>query len=145
MTNDPKCEEIMLAVMALGDRETPAVPAAVVEAHLAGCASCREWAGELADVSGMLDDCRPKPDTYDLWPALAPSLTPSRARVARRGAVAPFITLVAVLVGYRVLLYNASGPEIVLKVIVVALVVAAFVVARENPFRIETERALGAE
>jgi predicted anti-sigma-YlaC factor YlaD len=145
MMNDSKCEEIMLAVMALGDNETPAVPASVVEEHLSACTSCSVWAGELADLSAILDGCRRKPAEYNLWPALVPSLTPSRARVAHRGAVAPFIILVAVLVGYRVLLYNATTPEVLLKLIVVALVVFAFVVARENPFRIETERALGAE
>ncbi len=145
MTRDVPCDEIMLAVMALADGETPDVPATSIEAHLDGCASCKTWSTELADMTGMFDRCERLTDSHDLWPTLAPALVRPQTTPARNTSVAPFVVLVAALVGYRVLLYAAQAPEHVLKLLAVVLIVVAFAVARENPFRIETGHTLGVE
>jgi predicted anti-sigma-YlaC factor YlaD len=139
------CDDVMVSVMALADGETPPMSAEAVRTHLAGCAACSAWSEELAETARLLDACRRPNDPHDLWPSLAPEIVPPAARRARTNTVAPFAALGAVLVTFRLLLYGAAAPEIALKLAVVALVVATFVVAKENPFKIEAERPLGAE
>jgi predicted anti-sigma-YlaC factor YlaD len=145
MTDKTACDDVMLSMMALADGETPPLAVEAVGAHLEGCSACRALSDELADTSRLLGACRRQTDSYDLWPALAPHLAPPAARRVSAMAVAPFAALVVILVAFRLLLYGASGTALGLKLTAVALVVAAFLVARENPFKIEAERPLGAE
>lgn len=145
MPNDVSCDDCMLAVMVLGDGEAPDVSPDDIESHLVACESCQTWSAELADITSMLEGCRRQDDSHDLWPALAPSIVPQRAHRYHDKALAPFVVLVAALVGYRFVLLAAPGPELALKLLAIVLIVAAFAVARENPFRIETERELGTE
>ena len=145
MTDKTTCDEVMISTMALADGETPPLPAEAVRAHLEECAACRAWSEELQDTIRILGACRRGSDSYDLWPALAPRLAPPVARRSPVVAVAPFLALVVALVAFRLVLFGAAGPASGLKLAAVAAVVAAFLVARENPFKIEAERALGAE
>jgi predicted anti-sigma-YlaC factor YlaD len=142
MTDETTCDEAMISAMALADGETPPLPVEAVRAHLEACAACRAWSEELDDTARILSACRRRGDPHDLWPALAPCIAPSRAR---RSPVAPFVALAVVLVAFRLVLYGAAGLAIGLKLTAVAVVVAAFLMSRENPFKIEAERPLGAE
>ena len=145
MTDKTTCDDVMVSVMALADGETSPMSAEAVRAHLAGCAACSAWSDELADIDRLLGVCRRPNDPHDLWPAIAPRLGLPEFRRSRVGAIAPFVALAAILVAFRLLLYGAAASEIALKLTTVALVVAAFLVARENPFKIEAERPLGGE
>jgi predicted anti-sigma-YlaC factor YlaD len=142
MTDKMTCDEVMISAMALTDGETPPLPAEAVRAHLEVCAACLAWSEGLEHTARIFDACQRRSDPRDLWPALAPSIAPSGAR---RSRVAPFVALAVVLVTYRLVLYGATGLAIGLKLTAVAVVVAAFLIARENPFKIEAERPLGAE
>jgi predicted anti-sigma-YlaC factor YlaD len=145
MTDKTTCDDSMVSVMALADGETPPMSAEAVREHLASCAACSAWSDEIADTARLLGACRRPDDPHDLWPALAPRLAPPGARLSRVGTVAPFVALAAILVAFRLLLYGAAAPEMALKLTAVALAVSAFLVVRENPFKIEAERPLGAE
>jgi predicted anti-sigma-YlaC factor YlaD len=140
MTNEPTCDEALLAAMAIADGETPPVPAAAVEAHLAVCPSCREQVEELAATSRLLDAHRRAPVSGDLWPDLERRIARPRA-----AGLAPFLALAAVLAGSRLLLAAAEVPATAVKLLVVAAVVLTFVYVRENPFKIDPELRLGTE
>ena len=145
MTDETTCDDVMLSVMATADGETPPMAAEAIRSHLAGCAACRAWSEELAHTARLFDTSRRPSDSHDLWPALAPHLAQPEARRARVGNVALFVALATVVVVFRILLYGAAAPEIALKLTAVVLVAAAFLIARENPFKIEAERPLGVE
>ena len=145
MTDETTCDDVMVSLMALVDGETPPMATEAVRAHLAGCAACSAWSEELADTARLLGACRRPSDPHDLWPALAPRLAPPVARRSRVNTVVHFVVLAAILVAFRLLLYGAAASEIALKLTAVALVVVTFLVARENPFKIEAERPLGGE
>jgi predicted anti-sigma-YlaC factor YlaD len=142
MTDETTCDEAMIAAMALADSETPTLPVEALRAHLEACAACRAWSDDLEHTARILSACRRRGDPHDLWPALSPRVAPY---VTRRSPVAPFVALVVVLAAFRLVLYGAAGLAIGLKLTAVAFVVAAFLTLRENPFRIEAERPLGAE
>ena len=140
MTNEPTCDEALLASMAIADGEAPPVPAAAVDAHLAACASCREQMAALAATSHLLDTHRRAPVSGDLWPGLERRIVRPRA-----AGLAPFLALAAALAGYRVLLAAELLPAGAVKLLVVAAIVLTFVYIRENPFKIDPELRLGTE
>jgi predicted anti-sigma-YlaC factor YlaD len=142
MKNDVTCDEILMSAMAIADGESPPVPAATVEAHLAGCPSCREQAAGLAATARLLDGGRRAPVAVDLWPDLERRIAAPPSRAA---GLAPFLALAAVLAGYRVLLAAATVPATAVKLLVVAAIVLTFVYVRENPFNIKTELRLETE
>src|SRR5262245_11552153 len=139
MRDETTCDDVMMSVMAIADGETPPVSAEAVKAHLAGCAACSAWSRELAETAHLFDASGRPSDSHDLWPSLAPHLSHSGVRRASAGNGALFVALAAVVVVFRILLYGAGAPEIALKLCAIALVAAAFLVARENPFKIEAE------
>jgi predicted anti-sigma-YlaC factor YlaD len=145
MTEIPTCTDMLIAAMAIRDGEQPLVPVEAVEEHLAGCPACRAESEGLAATSRLFDTCRRAGVETDLWPALEPRVAAAPSRAGRQAVWVPFIALAVVLVGSRVLLALTTEGALAIKLLVVALAVAAFVYARENPFTIRTEFTLRQE
>jgi predicted anti-sigma-YlaC factor YlaD len=144
MKDSPKCEDILMAAMAIFDGERSPVPEAVVEEHLAACGTCRDEMEGMAATARRFDGCHRAEVHADLWPALAPRVAKA-ARDERRPILVPFVLLAVVLVAARVLLALTPDVAVAIKLLAVALAIAAFASARENPFTIKTELSLTQE
>ena len=66
----PGCDDVLAAVMARLDGETPALPADRIDAHLAGCAGCRAAAARMTAQQGQLAALSLAGPGVDLWPAV---------------------------------------------------------------------------
>ena len=68
---DPReCEDVLIAVMAGLDGETPALSPAQIEAHLGGCADCRAALAPMTVLQRQLAGLALSGPATDLWPAV---------------------------------------------------------------------------
>jgi predicted anti-sigma-YlaC factor YlaD len=83
-----ECRVAREALSASLDGEEPAVPVAAADGHLAGCARCRAWRDDLADLHREVR-VRPAEPVPDLSTAIvAAHLPPARRRGAGRNPLA---------------------------------------------------------
>ena len=112
--NDPtRCTEIQMAALARLDGEPTGLPAAAIDAHIAGCPTCQAALAGLSAVHSNLGRVDYERLETDLWPAVGPRLArraPARAP-RERGAI---LGLTAVLVAWRLaqLLLDMPAPVV---------------------------------
>lgn len=134
----PDCESIQMSAMALADGELSPLPLAEVEAHLAGCANCRQEAEGLQSLAQRLTAQQRLMHDEDVWQRIAPQLaaTARRPRVSWR--VLALLGL-ALLGGRTFELIAPHDLGLWFGLVFVAVIVVAFALLKENPFRINTE------
>lgn len=106
------CDQYREALSAELDGEPGGLPVAAVEAHLAGCASCRHWQADAGRVSRLvrLAPAEPMPDLARAVLASAGPLRPSAGRgAATARAALTAVALVQALVAWPGLLRGQDG------------------------------------
>jgi hypothetical protein len=129
------CEEVLIAQMALRDREEPPFAKEHVDAHVAGCANCQHEPGQVEALDQVLASQTISEQRIDLWPAI-------ENRIAKRPTLGwkPFALIGSLLVIYKMLeMLPAQAPGLAFKLVPLVIVGLLFVLIKENPFRINTE------
>ncbi len=131
------CEQVRIAAMALADGETPLLPRAAIQGHLAECAECRRELGELQAIDRWWQGQSRQTHAVDLWPQLADRLqSPAGQPEKRRWLLA----LAALLVVFKLIEFIPNRSlGMWAQLVPLLLAAAAFAVAGENPFQIKTE------
>lgn len=133
----PDCESIQMSAMALAEGERALLPLAAVEAHLAVCAHCRQVAEELHSLAQLLSAQQRLAHGEDVWQRLAPQLAATHQPRASWRVLA---LLGLALLGGRT--FELIAPHDLggwFGLVLAAVIVVAFVVLKENPFRLNTE------
>ncbi len=96
-----QCPAIREAVSARLDGESPGVPAAELDAHLAGCAGCAAWAADAAAVTrrARLAPAPPVPDLTAAVLTALPRRLPGAAVAARARLATSALRLALLAVG----------------------------------------------
>jgi predicted anti-sigma-YlaC factor YlaD len=126
------CKAVRIAAMARDDGEPSPLPVTDIEAHVQGCAACREAIGAGRVLHGRLASAHRRMPAVSLWPAIEQRVTSDRG--GRWWAA-----LVALALAYKLLELSPIDLGIGLKLVAVAIVVAGFVVLRANPFVMPAE------
>jgi predicted anti-sigma-YlaC factor YlaD len=136
------CEDILIQKLALIDGETNEAAAAQIDAHLAGCESCRREIEQLENLVTMLNrQQRQAPDT-DLWAAVEKRIDAESETILTL-QWQPFVLLGIFLVVYKLLeMIPERDFGWALRLVPFVLIAALFVVLKENPFKINTELIL---
>lgn len=131
------CEQVRIAAMALADGESPPIPRAAIEAHLAECAECRQELGELQALDRLWQAQSRKTHAVDLWPQLVDQLQSPIRQPEKR----PWLpALAALLVVFKLIEFVPNRSLGVWAQFVPLLLAAAvFALAGQNPFQIKTE------
>lgn len=100
------------------DGELAPAERAACEAHLAGCAGCREVLADLQRLGREVRALAPRPPAHDLWPALAARLDRSRRAAPRTrwwlAFAAGVLATLGALLAYRIVIQReAREPELV--------------------------------
>lgn len=135
MSPTPDCERVRTQLMAALDGATSARSPRDQE-HLAACASCQQWLGDLESVVGQLQGLSYRRLDVDLWSAVEGRIRPT----GRDGSVANRIWPIAGLVlAWRALQLSIDLPLPELHPMV-PLAAAIWVIARVtgDPLAIET-------
>jgi predicted anti-sigma-YlaC factor YlaD len=131
------CESVCLSAMAIAEGESPLLPPAQVEAHLAKCMNCREEVGQITDFMKIMDAQKRLEQTEDLWPAIEPSLRGQKLRSDSAFTWRHFLALGLILAGYRAIeLMPGNRLGLWTNLIPALLIVAVFVYLKENPFKL---------
>ena len=96
--NNHACDEVLLAVMASLDGETPALPADRIEAHMSGCAECRAAVATMKAFQPQLAELTLSGPATDLWPAVGRRI--ERQPAQARGWLA-FVLVAGICVVWR--------------------------------------------
>jgi anti-sigma factor RsiW len=104
------CEDRKFEIQELLDGELPALEAAKLTAHLAGCAGCRAYEASMAGLLGRLDQTlrAPGPAPQLEVPAFQPVVVPFRPR--RRAWTGWAAAAAAVVLAVGVALPRAHAP-----------------------------------
>lgn len=132
------CEDVLMAQMAVADREEPPFPKQQMSAHIAGCVNCQHELNQLQALDQLFTAQTVSEPRVDLWPAIEKG-------IAKRPALSwrPFALIGALLVGYKLLeMLPTHDLGLAFKLVPLVIVVLLFVFIRENPFRINTELVL---
>lgn len=135
MNPDIQCETVRPRLMAAMDGETGEASSAD-RAHLAGCASCRQWLDGLGHLDGRLQRLAYPDPRIDLWTSLQPRIHDLDAKtdVARRLWV-----IGALVLGWRVLQLVIDLPLPALHPLVpIAAAAAALWRLAGDPLAVET-------
>ena len=136
------CESVSMAAMAIADGYQPELSSDQIGTHLASCADCRRQLEQLQELSSLLDTQKRRLRTENLWQKIEPRL-PDVTRTSKSRVSASFMSLGALLLGYRLLeLVPDRHFNFLFKFVPVLLVIAAFGYLRENPFKINSELSL---
>jgi Putative zinc-finger len=132
------CEEILIALMAVFDGEQTDFSPEQLNAHTAECESCRREIEEMQGAFSLLREQSRNEFNANLWPSID-----ARIDAGAKTRWTPFLFVGALLVGYKFLeMIPETAFGFVFKIVPVALVVALFVLLKENPFKINTELIL---
>lgn len=131
------CDDVLMAQMAAADGEAPELSREFLEAHIAGCANCRQELQQMQALDGVLARHTLAEPDVNVWPAV-------EKRIARRAlGWHPFALIGLLLVIYKLLeLVPARDPGMAFKLVPLVIVVLLFILIKENPFRINTELAM---
>jgi Putative zinc-finger len=134
--NKENCEEILTAKMAVFDGEETEFSPEELDAHLAGCESCRLEIEEMQSTFALLKRQERQVSNVDLWSAI-------EARIVAKTNWKPFLFLAGFLVVYKLAeMVPETEPGFAFKFVPFVFVVALFVFLKENPFKINTELIL---
>jgi predicted anti-sigma-YlaC factor YlaD len=132
------CDDILMALMAVADGEEPNIGPDLVEAHIAGCESCRSEADQAKAMAGILQNYTRREESAGLWPAIAAPIKAKRPAAWSNWEV--FAALALVLMSYKLIeMLPAKDPGYFLKAVPIMAAAALFIFLRENPFKINTE------
>lgn len=144
--NGISCEQVRMAAMAAADGCRSDLSPDRIDAHLAGCAECRQEVGRLETLAALLGGQKRRAQAGDIWPSVAAQLLlvePDRAAAFTRRA---FIFLGLSLLGYKLVeMVSDHDFGLYIKIVPVLLVIAVFVYLKENPFKINAELRLEGE
>jgi predicted anti-sigma-YlaC factor YlaD len=136
--NKENCEEIQIALMAVFDGETTDFSPEQLNAHLSGCANCRQEIDAMRNTFALLKNDERREQNVDLWSSIEPRIE-AKARTNWK----PFVVLGVFLIVYKL---TEMLPEtdfgFVFKLVPIVFVVALFAFLKENPFKINTELIL---
>ena len=134
------CEAVRMAASAAADGH-PILDAAQLEDHLARCGDCRNEVERLAGLMQLLDSQKRRASTDQLWGRIEP-LLPAPTKAGRSASRDLWILAPTsiVLVVYKLLeQLTAHHIAFQLKLVPLLLVIALFVLLKENPFRVNPQ------
>jgi predicted anti-sigma-YlaC factor YlaD len=140
-----KCEEVVLAAMAVADGEQPILSVDQVEAHLTNCPDCRREVEQLNSLAKLLDGQKRRELSPDLWLSISERLGPSTATptTARGQNWQPFLLLGLLLVIFKLVeMIPERDFGLMFKLVPLLFVIAVFSYLKENPFKINLELKL---
>ena len=141
-----KCEEVVLAAMAVADGDKPLLTADQVNAHLANCADCRQEVEQLNSLAKLLDGQKRRELSPDMWSSIKERLGSSTAATpttARGHKSQPFLLLGLVLVIFKLVeMVPERDLGLLFKLVPLLFVIAVFSYLKENPFKINLELKL---
>ena len=141
-----RCEEMMLAIMAIADGEKPLLPAEVVTVHVENCVKCRQEVDQLAGIATLLEGQQRRRQVLDLWPALEDQLRTMQAEAAPVAAARmwpAFFVLGLLLVTYKLAeMIPERDLGLLFKLVPLLAVIIVFRYLKENPFKINLELTL---
>lgn len=140
------CKSVSMAAMAIADGYQPGLSSEQIGAHLASCAVCRREIEQLQELSSLLDTQERRLMTENVWRTIEPRLPVAQPAQRTSNFLPLFMSLGALLLGYRLLeLIPDRDFSFLFKFVPVLLVIAAFGYLRENPFSINSELSLEGE
>jgi hypothetical protein len=137
--NQPGCEEMQIAAMAIEEGQVPEIPVPLVREHLNQCPACRDAVTAISSTLATLAHRTRRRHPADLWPAI-------QRNVAPRPAAWPYVVL-AVLLGVYELIDLVSDRQwsIAIQIIPVLIAFGLFRILKQSPFQIATELRLEGE
>lgn len=137
-----KCEEVSMAMMAIGDGEKPVLAADEIAHHLAHCAECSQEFEQLNSLAKLLNDQKRRELSPDLWPNIKKRLgSPPAAGPAQQWAA--FLVLGLLLVIFKLLeMIPERDLGLLFKLVPLLFVIGMFGYFKENPFKINLELTL---
>ena len=140
----PKCEQIAMARMAIGDGEEPAMPVDEVTAHLEGCADCRRELEQLDGLAKLLNGQERREVSPDLWPAVSERLAATSPVASASAHKWPaFVVLGLLLVIFKLVeMIPERDLGFLFKLAPLLVVAILFACVKENPFKINLELTL---
>ena len=137
--NQPGCEEMQIAAMAIAEGQAPEIPVPLVREHLNQCAACRDAAAAMSSTLATLASQTRRRHPADLWPAI-------QRNVAPRPAAWPYVVLAMLLAVYELIeLVPDRQWSIAIQIIPVLIAFGLFRILKQSPFQIATELRLGGE
>jgi hypothetical protein len=140
--SDINCESILIAEMALRDREASPLSLEVIELHLRNCDRCRAEVASLRAMDELLGSQNRLRPVANIWPMVSERLeVTSTKEPSFKWQV--LLLFGIPLFGYKfLLLVLQTGPSLWSKLIPVILVIAIFSYLKTNPFKINCELTL---
>lgn len=136
--NKQNCEEILMALMAVFDGEETDFSPEQLNSHTAGCDDCRQAVEQMQHTFNLLREHERFAPDADLWP-----LIDAQIEAEPKTGWQPFLLVGVLLVVYKFLeMFPAADFGFVFKIVPLLLIVALFVLLKENPFKINTELIL---
>ena len=137
--NQPGCEEMQRAAMAMEEGQVPGIPCPLVREHLNQCAACRDAAAAMSSTLATLARQTRRRHPADLWPAI-------QRNVAPRPAAWPYVVLAVLLAVYELIeLVSDRQWSIAIQIIPVLIAFGLFRIVKQSPFQIATELRLEGE
>jgi hypothetical protein len=137
--NQPGCEEMQIAAMAIAEGQAPEIPVPLVREHLNQCPACRDAVTAISPTLATLARQTRRRHPADLWPAI-------QRNVAPRPAAWPYVVLAMLLVVYELIdLVSDRQWSIAIQIIPVLIAFGLFRILKQSPFQIATELRLEGE
>jgi len=137
--NQPGCEEMQIAAMAIAEGQAPEIPVPLVREHLNQCPACRDAVTAMSSTLAILARRTRRRHPADLWPAI-------QRNVAPRSAAWPYVVLAMLLAVYKLIeLVPDRQWSIAIQIIPVLIAFGLFRILKQSPFQIATELRLGGE
>lgn len=134
------CEAVLMASIAAFDGHRGALESAQLEEHLAQCGDCRSEVERLGELMRLLDSQKRRASNEQLWSGIEDRLAAQTPASTGSRELRLLVPTAVVLLGYKLfeqLAVNNTGFQI--KLVPMLLVIALFVLLKENPFRINAE------
>ena len=137
--NQPGCEEMQIAAMAIEEGQVPEIPVPLVREHLNQCPACRDAVTAISPTLATLARQTRRRHPADLWPAI-------QRNVAPRSATWPYVVLAMLLAVYELIeLVPDRQWSIAIQIIPVLIAFGLFRILKQSPFQIATELRLEGE
>jgi hypothetical protein len=138
--NEPSCEDLALAHMAMADGEDPGFSEKQLTEHIAACANCQHELKQLQRLNQAFADQALAESGVNLWPEIEKRIAkPAGSFIGWK----PFALIGLALVIHKLLeMVPAGDPGMTFKLVPLVIAALLFVLIKENPFRINTELML---